>query len=251
MSKVIAVAIPKGGTGKTTSAVTLASAAQFYNRRVLLVDLDPQAQCSTALGVKRGPGLYNVAWKGEPLAGNIVAARPGCDLLPGDRDSTAGFQDNMVGDPWGVQRLSSALNGQVKDYDLIFLDCPPTQGRLNAAALMAATGILIPVQCNFLSLESLGQFLEQLKNLRALPFGPKAKIIAVVPTFYSSRTIAGREAYQALQAQFGTVASEPIPRTTEIERAAAEGQTVWEYCPGNRATKAYARLADWVYTRWL
>ena len=250
MKRVVAIAIPKGGTGKTSTAVTLASAADRYNRRALLVDLDPQAHCSPALGVDRAPGVFAVAWEQEPLAEHVIAARPGCDLLPGTPTSTAEFQDKMVSDPWGVRLLDNALEGHAGPYDLTFLDCPPTEGRLNAAALAAAGGILIPTQCNFLGLESLAQFLvylDQLHSQRRI----EAEVIAILPTFYDVRTKASKEAYKTLLARFGALVSEPIPRATAVERAAGAGQTLWEYCPDNAATRAYESLADWLYTRWL
>jgi chromosome partitioning protein len=247
MTKIVAVANHKGGVGKTTTAVTLASAARYYRKRALLVDLDPQAQCAVSLGVPRTEGLYAVAWDRQPLAGHVVEARPGCDLLPGTRDSTARFQDNMASDPLGVWRLAEALDGQARPYDLILMDCPPTLGRLNVAALIAAHAALVPTQCNYLGLESLGQFLYELRQAKQRRGGPQTEVLAILPTFYDSRTNVSREAYQVLREDFGGLVALPIPKATAVERATEEGQTLWEACPDSAATVQYARLADWLY----
>jgi chromosome partitioning protein len=246
--KVIAVANHKGGVGKTTTAVTLATAAATYSKRALLVDLDPQAQCAVSLGLPRLPGLYAVAWEGAPLDRHVLQARPGCDLLPGTRESTAAFQDAMVGDPLGVYSVAEGLNGAT-GYDIVLLDCPPTLGRLNVAALVAADAVLIPTQCNFLGLESLGQFLAELNKAKRRKGGPTAEVIGILPTFFDVRTNASKEAYEVLQSDFGDLVAQPIPEATAVERATEEGRTIWEACPGSPAAERYRLLADWLYTR--
>ena len=248
MTKIIAVANHKGGVGKTTTAVNLATAAVNYRKRSLLVDLDPQAQCAVSVGVPRSPGVYAVVWQGEVLVEHAVPARPACDLLPGTSDSTARFQDEMVRDPLGVWRLAEVLGDQAIGYDVVFLDCPPTLGRLNIAALLAADAVLIPTQCNYLGLQSLGQFLGELRKAARRVGGPGRRLLGILPTFYDQRTIASRGTHQLLREDFRALVARPIQKATAVERAAENGQTLWEACPDSPATVGYAMLAEWLYT---
>jgi chromosome partitioning protein len=154
----------------------------------------------------------------------------------------------MVGDPLGVWRLAEALDNEASKYDIVLLDCPPTLGRLNVAALMAASSVLIPTQCNYMGLESLGQYLGELHQARQRRSGPTAKLIGIVPTFFDHRTVASNGAYQILQEDFGELVAKPIPRATAVERATEGGQTLWAACPKSLATLSYAQLAEWLYT---
>jgi chromosome partitioning protein len=156
----------------------------------------------------------------------------------------------MVGDPLGVYAVAEALNGAA-GYDLVLLDCPPTLGRLNVAALVAADAVLIPTQCNYLGLESLGQFLTELNKAKRRKGGPTAEVIAILPTFYDARTNVSKEANEVLKADFGDLVAEPIPEATAVERATEEGRTIWEACPNSPAAERYRLLADWLYTRGL
>jgi chromosome partitioning protein len=244
--KTIAIANHKGGVGKTTTAVTLAAAATHFRYRALLVDLDPQAQCSTSLGVHRTDGLYHVLRHDLPLARAVIHARPRLDLLPGDRASTARLQDELVGDPWGHLALSDALDA-VNTYDVVILDCPPTLGRLNVAALMAADHVLVPTTCNYLGLESVGQYLTELETARQRRRGPTCTCIAILPTFYDVRTVASRDAHSALVDDFGALVAPPIPRATIAERLVEDGKTLWELAPRAPVSLAYAWLAQWFY----
>jgi chromosome partitioning protein len=152
----------------------------------------------------------------------------------------------MVGDPLGVYAVAEALNGAV-EYDVVFLDCPPTLGRLNVAALVAAHAVIVPTQCNYLGLESLGQFLAELSKARRRKGGPTAEVIAILPTFFDARTNASEEALEVLVADFGGLVAAPIPKATAVERATEEGRTIWEACPSSPATGKYRLLADWLY----
>jgi chromosome partitioning protein len=244
--KTVAIANHKGGVGKTTTAVTLAAAATHFRYRALLVDLDPQSQCSTSLGVPRSDGLYHVLRRDQSLASAVQTARPRLDLLPGDRASTARLQDELVGDPWGHLALAEALD-RVNTYDVVILDCPPTLGRLNVAALMAADHVIVPTTCNFLGLESVGQYLTELDLARQRRGGPTCSCIAILPTFYDTRTTASRDAHDVLLSDFGNLVAQPIPRATVAERLVENGRTIWELAPRAPVGLAYAWLAQWFY----
>jgi len=240
------IANHKGGVGKTTTAVALASAARAFGRRALLVDADPQAQCATALGISRADGLYRVLRAGVALGSGVVQARPGLDLLPGDPDSTARLQDELVGDAWGHLALADVLSN-VRGYDVCIIDCPPTLGRLNVAALMAADLVIVPTSCNYFGLESVGLFLRQVQDAKKRRGGPTAELAAVLPTFYDARTTASREALELLRADFGDVVANPIPRATVAERIVESGRTIWEVAPKSPVGIAYGWLCKWFY----
>jgi chromosome partitioning protein len=240
--------------GKTTLATHLATAAMGFRKRALLVDLDPQAQCSTVLGVERGEGVYRVVWDKALLRDSVIQARPGCDLLPGTTDSNAALADQIAMDPrgTGVFRLTDVLEQQARGYDIVILDCPPTLGRLNSAALLAAHGLVIPAKCAYLSMESIGLLTAELREQWNSRHGSRAKILTVVPTFWAPREIASADAVELLNRLFKDKVSDPIPKAVAVERLAGEGLTIWQAANSKAAgletvLPAMRRLVEWFY----
>lgn len=253
-TRIVAVINFKGGVGKTTLATHLATAASGFRKRALLVDLDPQAQCSTVLGVGRGEGVYKVVWDKSPLRDNVIEARKGCDLLPGTTDSNAALADQIAVDPrgTGVFRLTDVLENQARGYDIVILDCPPTLGRLNSAALLAAHGLVIPAKCAYLSMESIGLLVTELREQRASRHGSRAQIMTVVPTFWAPRETTSAQAVELLKGLFKNKVSVPIPKAVAVERLAGEGLTIWQAVNGKSAgletvLPAMKTLAEWFY----
>lgn len=205
MTRIIAVANAKGGTGKTTTAVNLAHGLALQGQRVLLVDLDSQGSASLALGLERAAALHRLLVADDPLPGLVVAARKHLDMLRSN-DTTADVRDWL-----GVKAardaraalnaLGRALGDHVAAYDFVVIDCAPALDILTLNALMAAREVLVPVSVDFLSAAGTRQHIETLDGLRDM--GGKAELRFVVPTFYDGRLIRAREILETLQRAFG------------------------------------------------
>ncbi|MDQ1683567.1 MAG: chromosome partitioning protein [Frankiaceae bacterium] len=245
--RVIGVANQKGGVGKTTSTVNLAVALAQHGARVLVVDLDPQGNTSTAFSVEHRegtPSIYDVLVHGRPLS-EVTAAVEGVPTLhcaPATID-LAGAEIELVSMVARETRLGKALATVSTDYDYVFIDCPPSLGLLTINALVAAREVLIPIQCEFYALEGLSQLLRNIELVRA-HLNPALHVSTILLTMFDARTRLAEQVAAEVRNHFGPVVlSESIPRSVRISEAPGYGQSVMTYDPASRGARAYAQAA--------
>lgn len=246
MSRVIAIVNQKGGVGKTTTAINLAAALAEAGKFVLLVDMDPQGNASSGLGLSRDEiqhGIYEALAKQKRLHDVIYnTAHEGLRLIPSN-SNLAGANIELV----DVERREFQLHDLLQEaghaYDYVLIDCPPSLGLLTINSLTAADDILIPVQTEYYALEGLGQLLETI-NLIKEHIRPDVSVMGAVMTMFDKRTRLSEEVMTELYKYFpNTIFRSVIPRTVRLAEAPSYGQTIFHYDPKGKGAKAYERLA--------
>jgi chromosome partitioning protein len=242
-ARVLALANQKGGVAKTTTTINLGVALRDQGARVLAVDLDPQSNLSMSQGIdveRLEVGMYHVLTGSAPIA-SIVEARE-IDIAPAGIE-LAGAElalSAMIGRERALER---ALRPMRELYDYVLLDTPPSLGLLTINAMVAADGVIVPVQCEYLSLRGLAQLRQTLAQVRE-NLNPNVDIVGILPTMYDGRTIHGREAVDMLEESFGDrVYRTRIGKTIRFAEAPVKGQSVIRYDPAGQAARWYRQLA--------
>jgi len=246
--RIMTIANQKGGVGKTTTAVNLAASLSQHGCRVLVVDLDPQGNASTALDVDHHVGhesVYNVLVEERPLSDIIteVEGMPGLFCAPATID-LAGAEIELVPMVARESRLSRAIQQlDVSNLDYVLIDCPPSLGLLTVNALVAAEEVLIPIQCEYYALEGLEQLLRTVELVRG-HLNDRLKISTILLTMYDGRTRLATQVADDVRAHFGEVVLDTIiPRSVRVSEAPSYGQSVITYDPASSGAVAYIEAA--------
>ena len=238
----IAVFNHKGGTGKTTTAVSIAAGLASKGKKVLLVDTDAQGNVSVSLGAGSERSLYHVLVMGLQVKDAVKEVRPNLHLLPSN-ETLAAAELYLAGRQNRDRVLADRLNTAASDYDYVVLDCSPSLSLMNQNALVFADSVLVPVACDYLSLVGVRQVLKTVKNVNSLLHHP-VQIWGVLPTFFDGRAKICNEAVATLKDHFGDKCLPPIRAAIKVKEAPSVGQTIFEYAAGSNAAEDYGVIVD-------
>ena len=245
MSVCIAVTNQKGGVGKTTTTVSLGASLAARGLRVLIVDADPQANATSALGIRGRDeaGLYATLIEEDPLERSVEAtSTPNLWLVP-TTPALAGAEIELVTVMKREFRMKRALESLRSQYDIILMDCPPSLGLLTVNALAAADEVIIPVQAEYFALEGLGHLSKTVEMIRR-NLNPQLAIRGVLLTMYDSRTNLAREVEQEVRTHFPATSRTVIPRSVRLAEAPSHGEPITVYDPSSTGARAYEELAN-------
>jgi len=247
MAKIIAVANQKGGVGKTTTSINLSACVAYRGKKVLLIDLDPQGNATTGLGIdKRNieTSTYDVLINEESLKNVIVETCQENLFLSPSSISLAGAEVELVSLFSRESKLKVAIDEIRDDYDYIFIDCPPALGLLTLNALTASDTVLVPIQCEFFALEGLSQLMDTIKKVQK--FLNKSLVVeGVVMTMFDVRTNLSVEVVEEVKKHFGDkVYRSIIPRNVKLSEAPSYGLPIIKYDARSKGAEAYVNLAD-------
>jgi chromosome partitioning protein len=240
--RTLAVFNHKGGTGKTTTAVSVAAGLASRGKRVLLVDTDAQGNVAVSLGADAERSLYHVLVMGLRVSDATKTVRPNLDLLPSN-ETLAAAELYLAGRQNRDRVLRDRLAQASEGYDFVVLDCSPSLSLMNQNALVFADSVLVPVACDYLSLVGVRQVIKTVKNVNALLHHP-VQIWGVLPTFFDSRAKIAREAVATMKSHFGERCLPPIRAAIKVKEAPAQGQTIFEYASGTNAADDYQVVVD-------
>ena len=232
----------KGGTGKTTTSVSIAAGLANRGARVLLVDTDSQGNVAVSLGVKAERSLYHVLVMGLKAESAVVNVRPNLDLIVSN-ETLAAAELYLAGRQNRDRVLRDRLSPLFDAYDVVVLDCSPSLSLMNQNALVTCDGVLVPVACDFLSLVGVRQVIKTVKNVNTLLHHP-VQIYGVLPTFYDGRARICRDAVETMKEHFADRCLAPIRSTIKIKEAPAQGKTIFEYAADSHAAVDYLRVVD-------
>ena len=251
-TKVMAIINQKGGVAKSTTAINLSAALGELGKQVLLVDLDPQGNSSSGLGIEKSQVhncVYDVLLNDVAIEDVIIPdVGEGLDLVPATIN-LAGAEVELVSEMARENRLKDAVGSLRGKYDYVFIDCPPSLGLLTVNALVAADKLLIPIQCEFYALEGVTKLLDSMKRVKTR-LNPTLDIFGVLLTMYDGRTTLSRQVVEEVRSYFGkTVFTTLIPRTVKLSEAPSFGQPITQYDPSGKGAQSYVNLAKEVVQR--